>query len=164
MTIQPMKQVYVGMLLTLAVALPACAGTPQPCEAGYLLKLSSIDLSNYEKIEAALSGESAEGTSIEYYYSSDALVAIKSVYYGETGKTELEYYFYSPSTYTSKLTKYYYSAPIYIDGSEIVATNQSHLAVCQGKLVRSVGDDVIVAHFDRASSALEKLREDAPKK
>ena len=164
MTAQLMKQVYAGILLAWVVALPACAGTPQPCEAGYLLKLSSIDLSNYEKIEVDLSGESAEGTSIEYYYSSDALAAIKSVYYGETGKTELEYYFDSPSTYTLRLTEYYYSAPIYIDGSEIVAINESHLAVCQGKLVRGVGDEAIVAHFDRANSALEKLREDAPKK
>ena len=164
MTIQPMKQACAGMLLTLAVVLPACAGTPQSCETGHLLKLSSVDLSNHEKIKVSLLGESAEGASIEYYYSSDVLKAIKSVYYGETGKTELEYYFDSPSTYTSKRTEYYYSAPIYIDDSEVVAINQSHLAVCQGKLVRGVGDGVIVAHFDRVNNALDKLRQNAPKK
>ena len=164
MTIQPVKQVYTGIFLALAVVLPACAETaPQLCEAGRLLKLSSVNLSDYEKIKTALSGESSEGASIEYYYSSDALAVIKSVYYGETGKTELEYYFDSPATYTSKLTEYYYSAPIYIDDSEIVAINQSNLTVCQGRLVRGVGDDVIVAHFDRASRALKNLRENAPK-
>ena len=163
MTIQHIKQAYTGILLALAVVLPAGAGTPQSCEVSRLLELSSADLSNFKKVQADISGGAAEGASIEYYYSSDVLKAIKSVYYGETGKTELEYYFDSPATYASKLTEYYYSAPIYIDGSEVVAINQSHLAVCQGKLVRGVGDEAIVAYFDRASGALEKLLKNAPR-
>ena len=165
MTTQSSQQIYAGIVLILVVALPAaCAGTMQPCEVSDLLRLSTADLSKYEKIETALLGESAEGASVEYYYSSSGdLEAIQSVYYGETGKTVLKYYFGSPSTYTSKLTEYFYSAPIYVDGSEIVAINQSHMVVCEGKLVRGVGDELIGAYFDRVLSTLEHLRENAPK-
>jgi len=51
MTAQLMKQVYAGILLAWVVALPACAGTPQPCEAGYLLKKLGSNESFYNQIE-----------------------------------------------------------------------------------------------------------------
>lgn len=164
MIIQPIKQISASLFLSLFVVLSACAENPQPCEVGSLLQLSSADLGGYQKIETTLLGESAEGASVEYYYLANALKAIKSIYYGETGKTELEYYFYSLSTYTSKLTDYYYSVPIYIDHSEIVAIKQSNFTVCRGELVRGIGDDAIVNDFNRANNALKKARENAPKK
>ena len=120
------KQVSVSLLLSLAVVLPVCAESVQPChdfitndgkDFDYLLQLpSSINLSDYDKMETMLSGESSEGETFEYYYTTEGdLKAVKYSYYGETGKTEVDYYFYSPSTYISNLTNYYYTVPIAYD-------------------------------------------------
>lgn len=160
------KKSIIGLLLPLSFigACSAGAENMRQCSIDSMFKLLSSDLSSYEKVQAKSLGQSAEGASIEYYYSGSELKAAKSVYYGETSKTEIKYYFKSPTSYSAKLTEYFYSAPIYIEGSEIATTNESKYVVCGGELMRGIGDDVIVAHHERASKALKKILEAAPKR
>ena len=107
MTTEYPKPVYAGIVLILTIIFTACAGSSrphsagsaQPCMISQLLGLASVDLSVYEKIEMSRLGRPSEGGSIEYYYSSGVLRAIKSTFYGSTGKSEFEYYFDSPTTY-----------------------------------------------------------------
>ena len=165
MTFQHLNSAFVGLLLYTSVfVLPTSADNTQSCEIKRLFQLSSGNLAAYEKRQIDLLGESAEGADVGYYYSADVLKAVKSVYYGETGKTELEFYFHTPLTYTSRLTDYYYSAPIYTELSLIVSKNQSDFIVCNGNLVRGIGDEIMIENFERVTDALEKLLENAPEK
>ena len=165
MTFQHLKSAFAGLLLYTSVfVLPIAADDTQSCEIKRLFQLSSDNLVAYEKKQISLLGVSTEGADVEYYYSADVLKAVKSVYYGETGKTELEFYFHTPLTYTSRLTDYYYSAPIYTGQSLIVSKNQSDFIVCNGNLARGIGDEIMIENFERVSDALEKLLENAPGK
>lgn len=152
------KKLIAGLLLPFGfvIACSACAEGARPCSIDGMSKLLSSDLSSYEKVQEKVLGQSSEGASIEYYYAGLELKAIKSVYYGETGKTEIEYRFKSPTSYAAKLTEYFYSAPIYMEGSELATTNESKYVVCGGELMRGVGDDAVLNHYERASKALKK--------
>ncbi|MBC6427722.1 MAG: hypothetical protein GDA55_00530 [Cellvibrionales bacterium] len=163
MTMQLAKKPCVCIFLLLVATLIASHDASASCNISSILNLPSMDLANYEKIQTNLLGYSAEGADVEYYYSFYILKAIKSTYYGETGKTELEYYFSSPITYALKITENHYLAPIYLESSEIISTNQVLLAVCKGELVRGIGDDMIYNYFRRLNSSLEDLLDNAPK-
>lgn len=169
MIFQHQKLLGAVLLLAFDAAAPAGAEGLPPCDVNQLQQLALIDLSDYEKIQKNFfSGEveSALGGTAEYYYSTDILKAVKSVYYGETGKVEWEYYFESPSisTYTAKVTDYYYSVPIYRENSNIVAINQSNFSVCRGERVKGVGTNEFTEQFNRASSVLETLLSKVPRK
>jgi len=161
MIVQLIKQILIKILLLFII--PAYAEDIQQCKVEDLLQLSSNELSSYEKIQLTPSTESTEGASVEYYYSENILKAVKAIYYGETGKTRLEYYFYSPLTYVSKLTEYHYSMPIYFDNSKITSINHSSFIVCHGNLIKGIGNNAVVEHFNRANNALQKIQEDKPK-
>ncbi len=169
MIFQHQKLLGAVLLLAFDVAAPAGAEGLPPCDVNQLQQLALVDLSEYEKIQKTfLSGEveSTQGGTAEYYYSTDVLKAVKSVYYGETGQVEWEYYFESPSisTYTAKATDYYYSAPIYRENSNIVVINQTSFSVCRGELITGMFTDEFTEHFNRASSVLETLLSKAPRK
>ena len=157
--------VTISMILILYLncfALPARAEGVHLCDVDKLLRDSSSDFDGYERVQKIILGKSAEGANVEYYYAAESLKTIKAVYYGETGKLEIRYYFSSPTAYVANLTRYYYSSPIYSDRSEVVATTKGEFVVCHGELVRGIGDDVVVRYFERASEALEEVLAAAP--
>ena len=165
MTFSPMAQISTSLILYLSCfVLPIFAQSTHMCNVEELLRHSSSDLVGYERLEKTLWGKSAEGAGIEYYYSTDTLKAIKTVYYGETGKLGFQYYFATPTTYLAKFAKYYYSAPITRPHSQITTIFKGEFVVCHGKVVRGIGDDVLVRYFESGRRILEDVLAVAPRR
>ena len=136
----------------------------QECKMTDLLNFLSYDLNTFEKVEKKILGKSSEGANVEYYYSGSELKAVKAIYYGETSKTEIEYFFKTQSNYVSILSDYYYSAPIYMADSKVVSSSISKFIVCNDELMRGIGDNIIVSRFERASKALDGILESESEK
>lgn len=158
-----MKSIIALLLISLVATYPAHAKTASRCKVDSILRLLSADISSYEKVKGRSLGQSSEGADITYYYARDRLKAVKSLYFGETSKAEIEYRFRSPTEYAVHFTEYFYTAPIYIDNSEIASTSESKFVVCGGELIRGIGDDVVVRHYKRAVVALKEMLDDVGK-
>lgn len=159
------KQTLLRFLMTVGIFNSAVYGEDIiSCDTRSLFDLFSSELADYEKISQRLSEGASEGAAVDYYYSKNILKIVKAIYYGETGKTEVEYRFSTASSYASRITQYYYSAPIYFDRSDVTAIGQSTIVVCDGKLVRGIGDNAVADHFNHARSALAKILENSPRK
>ena len=170
MTTSPIAHIFTGLILFLVCGLfPAYAEIASMCDVDDLFRELSSETVGYEKIEKTLLGISSEGAHVEYYYSTDALKKIKSVFYSYVGKIEIQYYFATPDTYAAKVTNYYYSAPIhsadpdFFPDFQIVSTNKSEFVVCQGELVRGIFDNLVVGDFEQARKDLETVLAAAPR-
>lgn len=164
MVTSPVAHIFSSLILFLVCGfLPVYAAVAPVCDVDELFEGLSSKSVGYEKIEKTLFGLTAEGAGIEYYYSTEALKRIKSVFAGETGKIEVQYYFAAPDIYAAKVTHYYYSAPIYSDDFQIVSTNKSEFVVCRGELIRGIFDELVVGDFEYARDALETVLAEAPR-
>lgn len=81
------------------------------------IKYQSIrdNLKGYDTVSSDIWEESAEGGRIIGYYNGKELKFIKGSYFGETGKTEMEYYFDNGVVFFVFEKKYNYNRPIYWD-------------------------------------------------
>jgi len=168
MSITQMARITSLILCLSCFVLPAFADAAHLCDVDELLRESSSDLAAYERVKKTLFGRTTEGVGVEYYYSPRALKVIKAAYYGETGKTGIQYYFSAPTTYVVRSTKYYYSHPISAilrgDHFQLASTTTSEFVVCRGDLVRGLWDELVEKDFKWASEALEDLLAEAPKR
>lgn len=164
MTANSIVKMFSGLIFLLACgSFPAYAEVTDSCDADELLRELSSEPVGYERIERTLLGVTTEGAGIEYYYSTDVLKRIKSVFAGETGKIEVQYYFDAPDVYAAKVTHYYYSTPIYSDDFQIVSTNKSEFVVCRGELTRGIFDELVVEDFEYAEDVLETVLAETPR-
>ena len=158
-------QVSTSLCLYLScLIVPAFAQNTATCDIDELRRVSSSNLAPYERVEKTLFGKSAEGSNIEYYYSADALKAIKTVYYGETGKLDFQYYFSNSTTYLARFADYYYSAPITRPHSEITTIFKGEFVFCNGSPLRGIGDDVLMRYFESGRGVLEDVLAVEPRK
>ena len=165
MTFSQTAQISTTLILYLSCfVLPGFAQSKSFCNADELLRDSSSDLAGYEKLEKPSPGKSAAGRNVEYYYSRDALKAIKAVYYGETGKVEFQYYFATPTTYVAKFAEYYYSGPIHRAQSQVVTTFKGDFVVCHGERPHGYGDGLVVRYRELTTQTLEELLAAAPRR
>ena len=165
MTLSRMAQISTTLILCLnCVVLPVFAQSKPFCNADELLRESASDLAGYEKLEKPSWGKSTAAGNVEYYYSTDALMAIKAVYYGETGKVEFQYYFATPTTYVAKFAEYYYSGPIHRAESRVVTTFKGDFVVCHGERPHGYGDALVVKYRELTTQTLEKLLAAAPRR
>ena len=165
MILNSMAKISAGLVLYLSCfVLPVFPQSTRICNVKELLRESSFELVGYETLEKSLRGVSTEGARVKYYYLTDALKAVKVVYYGEAGKLEVRYYFTTPSTYVATFAHYYYSLPIFRPHSQITTTLKGDLVVCHGKLVRGIADDAVLTYFERATRILEDVLAVAPRR
>ena len=171
MITSPVAHIFSSLILFLVCSLlPVYAEVAPVCDIDELFQELSSEPVGYEKIEKTLLEASSEGAHVEYYYSTDALKKIKTVFYGSIGKTEIQYHFATPDTYAAKVINYYYSAPIHTEDSDffpdfqIVSTNKSEFAVCRGELVRGILDNLVVEDFEQARRVLGTILPEAPRK
>lgn len=150
--------------ISLCSAVESAAGTNSDtrCRAVDLLDLLSVNPGNLDKDTAEITGQSSERGRVEYYYDGSSLKVVRTIYYGETGKTEIEFRFRSEEDYAAELRDYYYTSPIYVEGSSIASVSISRFAVCGGGLVRGIDDGQVIDHFERTEKALRRALELAP--
>ncbi len=73
------------------------------------------EASSYEKVVKDLYDESSEGASITGYYSGRKLKKISGTYYGETGKSFVEYYYDGSNFFFVYSRESSYVVPLYVD-------------------------------------------------
>jgi hypothetical protein len=71
------------------------------------------NLKSYDTVSADLPGESTEGGEAIGYYKGKDLKLIEITYFGEMGKTKLEYYFNTDQLFFVFESRYKYNRPIY---------------------------------------------------
>lgn len=82
-------------------------------------------LKNYDTIFRQESEESTEGGQITGYYKKKDLKVIEAIYFGETGKSELEYYFDKGLLLFVFQKQYTYNRPIYWDKKHAQENNDT---------------------------------------
>lgn len=100
---------------------------------------------------------STEGAHIDAYFADKLLVKTEILIYGETSKTQIEYVFNSSKNYIVNHTRHYYSSPIYVKNSRIMATNRTQYLVCDGKQQKIVDQSDIQKKVDSASQLLKDI-------
>jgi len=101
---------------------------------------------------------STEGAHIDAYFADNLLIKIEVFIYGETSKTQIEYVFKTPADYVVNYTHYYYSSPMYIEGSQIMATRTTEFIVCNGEPQTVVGQADIKDNMDTATQLLKDIK------
>ena len=127
------------------------------CDLESSESLEKYDLSVLEKKEVRFSGESSEGGAAEIYSS---LIAIITSFLGETGKTEIKYYFNSANNkqYLVELVDYRYTTPIYDPESKIASISINKFVVCEGKEPNYPNSVDLAGEYNRAINALANIR------
>ncbi len=97
---------------------------------------------------------STEGTRVNAWFSGNTLNRLEIILYGETSKVEVEYVFKSLRDYLVSSVVYYYSSPIYMKNSEMVATRKTEFLVCNGSVKGIVQQDMIQNDVDNALEML----------
>lgn len=92
------------------------------------LKYSDIrmNLDSYTTDIIDIWGESAEGGEVTAYYDNEEIKLIKVIWYGETGKRQIEYYFYNEKLIFSFNQNFKYNRSIWwsIEDAELVGDDE----------------------------------------
>jgi hypothetical protein len=122
--------------------------------------LEKTDLSLLEKKEVRFFGESSEGGSAEVYRKEGSLIAITTSFLGETGKTEIKYYFHEVNNnqYLVELIDYRYTTPIYDPSSKTASISINKFVVCEGKEPNYPNSVDLAGEYNRAINALANIR------
>ncbi|HLP52878.1 MAG TPA: hypothetical protein VK154_18445 [Chitinophagales bacterium] len=75
----------------------------------------SNNLADYDTVTADIWGESTEGGHAIAYYDGKQMVHIKTTHYGETGKTDTEYFFDKGQLVLAVRKEEHYNRPMYYD-------------------------------------------------
>jgi len=98
-------------------------------------------LDSYESIEKDIYGESAEGGWMKAYHIDGETVMLHCKFYGEMGNIT-EYYYYDNSSLFFVFTiKEIYSAPAYLEESEVVSKEENRYYFHNKKMIRWLDND-----------------------
>lgn len=122
--------------------------------------LRGLDFNSLEKKEIKILGESAEGGIAYLYEKEGALHGIRSVFLGETGKTEFNYFFdlSERRRYLVEMTDYRYTVPIYVPDFKIASKSVNTFVVCEGLKSNYPKSSDLEGAYSRAVSILEIIR------
>ena len=154
--------VFVGNPFAVASPVEASESEHVDCDIGAMHRSILSDLEGAESIRQDITGRSKEGGSVEYYFSNSKLIAARSVLYGGTGRVNVDVFFKTLSDYSVRVIDSFYTVPITWDGSEVAATNEVRFVVCEGELVRGIGDDVVVDYHERLDGLVNYIIENQP--
>lgn len=126
-------------------------------------KISEIDsnLINYEKVEKVEFEETTEGAQLIGYFEGNTLKKISGIFYGETGRTEIDFYCSRDSCFLINSKSFLYEKPIYIDNTpEIKDIKENNYYFYNGELIKWISDSNITksvsADFEEKNSSLRK--------
>ena len=101
--------------------------------------LINKNIKSYKKVDKEDTAETTEGNEVDLYYSRDTIKKISAEYFGETGKSLEEYYFYN-----NKLIFYYslathYKLPFYLTKNPLIASkNEERYYFNNGAIVKYI--------------------------
>lgn len=103
------------------------------------------EATTYDKVEKEVFDESTEGAILIGYYKKRYLKKITGTYYGETGKTIMEYYFNGSDFFFVYTKIFNYEKPIYIDTTaEVKSIEENRYYFHKGDLIKWMADSTEV--------------------
>lgn len=103
-------------------------------------------LSLYDKVEKVLLDESTEGAELTGYYGDKKLKKITGIYYRETGKSLVDYYYNGEEFICVYAKIFNYERPIYIDyDPKIKSTERDTFYFYNENLIKWISDSVEIA-------------------
>ncbi|ARS38678.1 hypothetical protein CA265_02890 [Sphingobacteriaceae bacterium GW460-11-11-14-LB5] len=95
-------------------------------------------LSLYRKKTKDAPGVSAEGGEVTGYYDKNTLKKMHCVFYGETGRAEVDYYLNNKGLFFVFRKEIFYDKPMYVKGSKIKNTVETRYYIHSNKVVKSI--------------------------
>jgi hypothetical protein len=137
-----MKQILTMIIVALSV-LPAFALTSGQSEdpiASIRQRYAQINAkaARYRKVKKELSGFSAEGGTLLAYLDGSSIMKIAATFYGETGRTNEEYYYSDDRLIFVLRSESTYSKPL---SGKIVRTIENRFYFKDGQLIRWIDEN-----------------------
>jgi hypothetical protein len=108
-----------------------------------------------------LNDMSTEGGEIQKCYDEHGLRKAVLIFYGETGKSEVEYYFKNNNIIFSYAKEDKYNAPIYMkEGGKILSSSVSRFYFDDEKLIRWLDNDNKIVKVDLYPAKEEEIKKD----
>ena len=92
----------------------------------------------YRKVKKDLSGFSAEGGTLVAYFDGPKIMKIAATFYGETGRTSEEYYYWNGKLIFVLRRESRYSKPM---SGKVVATKENRFYFKDAKLIRWIDEN-----------------------
>lgn len=100
----------------------------------------------YNKVKKVLLDETAEGAELTGYFENKELKKISGIYYGETFKTTMEYYYNGDEFFYVYAKIFFYERPIYIDNDpKIKSIEENIYYFYNGNLIKWITDSSEIA-------------------
>jgi len=127
-------------------------------DSGYLL---GQDLSAFSKSEVKIQGYSTEGGAADVYREHGNIRVIKFSLFGETGKSDFNYYFdpINSKRYLVELTDYNYTVLVYQPGLRYASTITSRFVVCEGQEPNYPNVTDLMEAYTRSVDFLAEVRD-----
>jgi hypothetical protein len=103
------------------------------------------DTSRMRVIKEDVNGQSTEGGAATKFYENDVLKKIRVVFYGETGKSQTEYYFLNGQLFFCFEQNDYYNKPLYEKGMRVKKKAENRFYFGKQKLIRWITADGKIA-------------------
>lgn len=101
--------------------------------------------STYDKVEKEVFDETTEGAVLIGYYEKSELKKITGIYYRETGKTSMEYYFNGNDFFFVYSKIFNYEKPIYIDtAAKVKSIEENRYYFYKGDLIKWVSGNAVI--------------------
>ena len=126
------------------------------------------DISKFRVIKEDLDDQSTEGGELKKFYEGESLRKAQLIFYGETGKAMIDYYFLNGVIFFSIKRTYYYNVPIYEKGNKVSKVEVDRFYFNRSKLIRWIGPNGKIVdvrlYRSKEKEIVEALNEDVYKK
>jgi len=96
-------------------------------------------LRHYKKKAKDAADMSAEGGEVVGYYDKSIIKKVQCVFYGETGRTEVDYYLNNKGLFFVFRKEMFYDKPIYLKDSKVKNTNEIRYYLYGTSVIKSIG-------------------------
>ena len=150
--------------LSLVLVEPIIADSPstKSCNVADGRALVVEDTSQLDHEQISLSGLSAEGSRVTLFKEDGDISVIQAVFFGETRRTEIEYYFDpdDESRHLVEVTEFLYSDPIYVPDSKLASMITSTFMICTSVKPNYPDSIDLASAYSRSEKVLKIILED----
>lgn len=98
--------------------------------------LINADTAKYRVKKADIEGQSTDGGESTKYFDGKALRKAVLWFYGETGRSRIEYYLTDGQVFFAYAREYEYDKPYYVNGSKTARIEENRYYLNNGRLIR----------------------------
>lgn len=121
------------------------------------IEIIDSDTSKYFKIKRDKNDESAEGAIIVAFFKEKNIEKIEGTWFGETGKTLINYYCPNGELIFIIKKEFYYDEPIYMGQSKAKLVSENRYYFINDNLIKWISDDKVIQASSLHFSKEEKL-------